>query len=41
LDIVAEEGIWFAIKNLKSEPTEELGNLLFHFQEENNRKNMR
>ncbi|MHA2073477.1 MAG: hypothetical protein ACXACU_02410 [Candidatus Hodarchaeales archaeon] len=38
LDIVAEEGIWIAIKNLKSEPTEELRNLLFHFQEENNRK---
>ena len=33
LDTVAEEGIWFAIKNLKSEPTEELRNLLFHFQE--------
>ncbi|MHA1968175.1 MAG: hypothetical protein ACW964_10280 [Candidatus Hodarchaeales archaeon] len=37
LDIVAEEGIWNAIKNLKSEPTEELRNLLFHFQEQNNR----
>ncbi len=33
LDIVIEEGIWFAIKNLKSEPTKELENLLFHFQE--------
>ena len=35
LDIVIEEGIWFAIKNLKSEPTEELRNLLFNFQEKN------
>ncbi len=33
LDIVVEERIWFAIKILKSEPTEELRNLLFHFQE--------
>ena len=41
LDIVAEEGIWFAIKNLKSEPTEDLRNLLFHFQEQNNGINLR
>jgi len=33
LGIIVEEGIWFAIKNLKSKPTEELENLLFHFQE--------
>ncbi|MHA1444523.1 MAG: hypothetical protein ACTSR4_07215 [Candidatus Hodarchaeales archaeon] len=32
LDIVIEEGIWFAIKELKSEPTEELRSLLFNFQ---------
>ncbi len=32
LDIVIEEGIWFAIKILKSEPTEELRKLLFNFQ---------
>lgn len=34
LDIVVEEGIWLAIKNLKSEPSEELQNLLFQFLEE-------
>ena len=39
LDIVVEEGIWFAIKNLESEPTEELENLLFHFQEGAKSKN--
>ena len=32
LDIVIEEGIWFAIKILKSEPTEELRKILFNFQ---------
>lgn len=32
LDIVAEEAIWFAMKDLESQPSKDLVDLLFHFQ---------